>query len=291
MKDPRDILRILGMEATLRYFTEQVQNVYRNQGVDINDKHIETIVGRMLRWVSVETIGDTGFLPNQTVDRDTFQSVNERVLAEGGEPATGKPDLRGVTRASLNTESFLAKASFQETTRVLTEAAMSGDVDYLRGLKENVIIGRLIPARLDLSEEGRNLLGIPDRLPARAVDDDFDAIRSLIAGVPGMPFDDEEDDDDFIPSRRPASVIDFSIDDDDDDDDFLADDDEDDLLADPEDPVADSESEGQNASSPADEDEEEEDASADSDPDDIEDPFDAPIGVAPPMGPAVDDEE
>ncbi len=292
VKDPHDILRILGTESTLRYFTEQVQTVYRNQGVDINDKHIETIVGQMLRWVKVETIGDTNFLPNQTVDRDTFLSVNERVLAEGGEPATGKPDIRGVTRASLNTESFLAKASFQETTRVLTEAAMSGDVDHLRGLKENVIIGRLIPARLDLSEEGRDLLGIPERLPSRAAaDDDFDVIRSLISGAPGMPFDDEDDDDDFIPSRRPASVIDFSIDDDDDDDDFLADDDDDDLLADPADPVPDSAG-GAAPSSPsssaqvADADPDDDDSP---DPDDLQDPFEGQIAPSPESIP--DDEE
>ena len=275
VKDPHDILRILGTASTLRYFIEQVQTVYRNQGVDINDKHIETIVGQMLSWVKVETIGDTNFLPNQTVDRDAFLSVNERVLAEGGEPATGKPDLRGVTRASLNTESFLAKASFQETTRVLTEAAMSGDVDHLRGLKENVIIGRLIPARLDLSEEGRDLLGIPERISSRAsADDELDAIRSLISGAPGMPFDDDEDD--FIPSRRPASIIDFSIDDDDDDDDFLADDDDDDLLADPEDPVPDGDS--QSASASADADESEDDSP---DPDDLPDPFEGHIAPGP----------
>ncbi|MYK35977.1 MAG: DNA-directed RNA polymerase subunit beta', partial [Chloroflexi bacterium] len=162
VKDPHDILRIEGMEATQSYLVEQVQTVYRNQGVSINDKHIETIISQMLRWVRIDNIGDTELLPNQLIDRARFQSVNERVIAEGGEPATSKPELRGVTRASLNTDSFLAKASFQETARVLTEAAMSGEVDYLRGLKENVIIGRLIPARLDVSPEGRSLLGIPE---------------------------------------------------------------------------------------------------------------------------------
>ena len=280
VKDPHDILRILGTEATLRYLNEQVQTVYRNQGVDINDKHIETVIGQMLRWVKVETIGDTDFLPNQTVDRSTFQSVNERVMAEGGEPATGKPDIRGVTRASLNTESFLAKASFQETARVLTEAAMSGDVDHLRGLKENVIIGRLIPARLDASEEGRNLLGIPERLPARAAVDDFESlVGGLISGVPGMPFDDD-DDDDFLAPRRPANVIDFSLDDEEEeeDDDFLADDDDDDdPLAEPEDSVA---ADGESASASGD-DEEAEDDPADLEPDDIEDPFDGPMGAGP----------
>ena len=277
VKDPHDVLRILGTEPTLRYFTEQVQTVYRNQGVDINDKHIETIVGRMLRWVKVETIGDTEFLPNQTVDRDTFQSVNERVMAEGGEPATGKPDIRGVTRASLNTESFLAKASFQETARVLTEAAMSGDVDHLRGLKENVIIGRLIPARLDLTEEGRNLLGITDKIASRASLDDFDALMGLMSNEPGSPFDDDDDDDDFLTPRRLPSTIDFSLDDDDDDDDLLLDDEEDDdPLGEPEDSVGE-----ETASSDSDDEEEEsEDASAEPDPDDL-DPFEDSMAVAP----------
>ena len=278
VKDPHDVLRILGTEPTLRYFTEQVQTVYRNQGVDINDKHIETIVGRMLRWVKVETIGDTEFLPNQTVDRDTFQSVNERVMAEGGEPATGKPDIRGVTRASLNTESFLAKASFQETARVLTEAAMSGDVDHLRGLKENVIIGRLIPARLDLTEEGRNLLGITDKIASRASLDDFDALMGLMSNEPGSPFDDDDDDDDFLAPRRLPSTIDFSLDDDDDDDDLLLDDEEDDdPLGEPEDSVGE-----ETASSESDDEEEEEseDASAEPDPDDL-DPFEDSMAVAP----------
>ena len=160
VKDPHDILRIEGIDATQRYLLEQVQTVYRNQGVPINDKHIEVITRQMMRWVRVENTGDTDLLPNQLVDRLQFQEVNARTMAAGGEPATSKPEVLGVTRASLNTDSFLAKASFQETTRVLTEAAIMGEVDYLRGLKENVIIGRLIPARLDISEEGRNLLGI-----------------------------------------------------------------------------------------------------------------------------------
>ena len=160
VKDPHDILRIEGVEATQRYMMEQVQTVYRNQGVSINDKHIEVISRQILRWVRVESPGDTELLPNQLIDRIHFQEVNARVMAEGGEPATSKPELLGITRSSLNTDSFLAKASFQETARVLTEAAILGEVDYLMGLKENVIIGRLIPARLDMSEEGRNLWGI-----------------------------------------------------------------------------------------------------------------------------------
>jgi DNA-directed RNA polymerase subunit beta' len=136
--------------------------VYHSQGITINDKHIEVITRQMLRKVKVDSPGDTELLPGQLVDKFSFEDTNARILAEGGEPATASPLLLGVTRASLNTESFLAAASFQETTRVLTEAAVNGAVDHLRGLKENVIIGRLIPARLDISEEGRDALGLPD---------------------------------------------------------------------------------------------------------------------------------
>ena len=144
--NPQDILRILGRDAVQRYLVSEVQKVYRSQGVTINDKHIEIIVRQMLRKVKVETPGDTELLPGELVDRFTYEDINARVLAEGGEPATAQTVLLGVTKASLNTESFLAAASFQETTRVLTEAAIHGSVDRLLGLKENVIIGKLIPA-------------------------------------------------------------------------------------------------------------------------------------------------
>ncbi len=183
VKDPHDILRIEGTEATQRYLLEQVQTVYRNQGVTINDKHIEVIIRQILRWVRVETIGDTDLLPNQLIDRYEFQEINEKTMAEGGEPATSKPEILGVTRASLNTDSFLAKASFQETVRVLTEAAILGEVDYLRGLKENVIIGRLIPARLDTSEEGRALLGIPEPAAPAPIDPAANAVDADIANL------------------------------------------------------------------------------------------------------------
>ena len=133
---------------------DEVQKVYRSQGVTIHDKHIETITRQMLRRVQVDTTGDTDFIPGQLVERFEFQEKVAKVLAEGGEPATAKPVLLGVTRASLLTDSFLAAASFQETTRVLAEAAVSGAKDHLLGLKENVIIGRLIPARLELFQEG-----------------------------------------------------------------------------------------------------------------------------------------
>ena len=145
--NPHDILRIRGKEELQRYLIGEVQRVYRSQGVRIHDKHIEVILRQMLRRVQVDTPGDAEYIPGQVVDRFEFQDKNAKVLAEGGEPATAKSVLLGVTRASLLTDSFLAAASFQETTRVLTEAAVTGARDRLLGLKENVIIGRLIPAR------------------------------------------------------------------------------------------------------------------------------------------------
>ena len=145
--NPHDILRIRGKEEMQHYLIAEVQKVYRSQGVGIHDKHIEVILRQMLRRVQVDTTGDAKFIPGQIVDRFEFQDKNAKVLAEGGEPATAKSVLLGVTRASLLTDSFLAAASFQETTRVLTEAAVTGARDRLLGLKENVIIGRLIPAR------------------------------------------------------------------------------------------------------------------------------------------------
>jgi DNA-directed RNA polymerase subunit beta' len=159
--NPQDILRILGKDEVQRYMASEVQSVYRSQGITINNKHIEVIVRQMLRKVRVDVPGDTELLPGELVDRFTFEDNNAKILAEGGEPATASPQLLGVTRASLNTESFLAAASFQETARVLTEAAVNGAIDPLLGLKENVIIGRLIPARMDMSEEGRARLGLP----------------------------------------------------------------------------------------------------------------------------------
>ena len=151
--NPHDILRIRGSEELQRYLVEEVQKVYRSQGVSIHDKHIEVILRQMLRRVQVESPGDTEFIPGQTVDRFEFRAKNAMMLAEGGEPATAKPVLLGITRASLLTDSFLAAASFQETTRVLTEAVVSGARDRLLGLKENVIIGRLIPARVEAFKE------------------------------------------------------------------------------------------------------------------------------------------
>jgi DNA-directed RNA polymerase subunit beta' len=144
--NPHDILRVLGMNRLQEYIVNEIQEVYRLQGVNINDKHIEVIVRQMLRWVKIKDVGDTEFLLDEQVDRFRFTDENARVTDLGGEPAQAEPLLLGITKASLSTDSFISAASFQETTRVLTEAAISGRVDYLRGLKENVIMGRLIPA-------------------------------------------------------------------------------------------------------------------------------------------------
>jgi DNA-directed RNA polymerase subunit beta' len=147
--DLRELLDIRGLEGLQHYLVDEVQEVYRSQGVGIHDKHIEVILRQMLRRVQVKTAGDTEFIPGDVVDKFRFQDQNARVLAEGGEPATADTLLLGVSKAALTTDSFLSKASFQETTKVLTMAAVASDRDWLRGLKENVIIGRLIPARLE----------------------------------------------------------------------------------------------------------------------------------------------
>ncbi len=143
---PHDILRISGVNAVQEYLVNEIQEVYRLQGVKINDKHIEVIVRQMLQKVKVTESGDTNFLEGEQVDRLKFADENARVIAEGGDPATFEPLLLGITKSSLSTESFISAASFQETTKVLTEAAINGKIDLLRGLKENVIIGHLIPA-------------------------------------------------------------------------------------------------------------------------------------------------
>jgi DNA-directed RNA polymerase subunit beta' len=144
--NPHDILNVLGEKALQAYLVNEIQEVYRLQGVNINDKHIETIARQMMRWVKIEDVGDTEFLVDEQVDKYRFLEENERVIASGGRPAQGRPLLLGITKASLSTDSFISAASFQETTRVLTEASISGKVDHLRGLKENVTMGRLIPA-------------------------------------------------------------------------------------------------------------------------------------------------
>jgi len=175
--NPQEMLRILGREAVQQYLVDEVQRVYRSQGVNINDKHIEIIVHQMLDKVRIESSGDTELIPGELIDRFQYEDINAEVLAEGGEPTTAQTVLLGITRASLSTISWLAAASFQETTRVLTEAAVKGATDRLVGLKENVIIGRLIPARSleyddvsklsggedfeELSDQEASLLAIP----------------------------------------------------------------------------------------------------------------------------------
>jgi DNA-directed RNA polymerase subunit beta' len=153
--NPHDYLAVLGDRELQRYLVNEVQEVYRLQGVTINDKHIEIIVRQMLRRVRIEEVGDTDCVVGELVDKFVFQEENDKMLAQGKRPATAKPVLLGITKASLSTDSFISAASFQETTRVLTEAAISGKVDDLRGLKENVIVGRLIPAGTGLSHYTR----------------------------------------------------------------------------------------------------------------------------------------
>jgi DNA-directed RNA polymerase subunit beta' len=165
--NPHDILKIKGIEEVQEYLVDQIQEVYRLQGVRIDDKHIEVIVRQMLQKVRIEDPGNTTFLEGEHVDRLEVLEENEKMLSEGQQPATFQPLLLGITKASLSTDSFISAASFQETTRVLTEAAIQGKVDYLRGLKENVIIGHLIPAgtgmsmyrKLRLEAERQNVLG------------------------------------------------------------------------------------------------------------------------------------
>jgi DNA-directed RNA polymerase subunit beta' len=149
--DPHDILRLLGVEALARYIVDEVQDVYRLQGVKINDKHIEVIVRQMLRRVQIADPGETGFIPGEQVERSELLDENDKAIEAGKRPALFDNVLLGITKASLSTDSFISAASFQETTRVLTEAAIMGKRDDLRGLKENVIVGRLIPAGTGLA--------------------------------------------------------------------------------------------------------------------------------------------
>jgi DNA-directed RNA polymerase subunit beta' len=144
--NPHDILNILGERAVARFLLDEIQSVYRAQGVDINDKHFEVIIRKMLSKVRIEDAGDSNFLVEEIVDREEFERVREQLFKEGKRPPKARPVLTGITKAALSTDSFISAASFQETTRVLSEAAIAGKRDYLRGLKENVIIGRLIPA-------------------------------------------------------------------------------------------------------------------------------------------------
>jgi DNA-directed RNA polymerase subunit beta' len=144
--NPHDILQVLGEKELAKFLVDEIQEVYRLQGVRINDKHIEVIVRQMLRRVKIRDVGDTNFLLEEQIEKWIFDEENARIVSAGGRPAVADPLLLGITKASLSTESFISASSFQETTKVLTQAALSGKIDYLRGLKENVIMGRLIPA-------------------------------------------------------------------------------------------------------------------------------------------------
>ncbi len=173
--NPHDILRVLGVKELAKYLVDEVQEVYRLQGVKINDKHIETIVRQMLRRVEIKDVGDTVFLVDDQVDRWVFEEENERVSAADGRPAIGEPVMLGITKASLSTESFISAASFQETTKVLTQASIQGKVDNLRGLKENVIMGRLIPAGTGIAKYRAAEISTPEPEPKMEEPIDFDA--------------------------------------------------------------------------------------------------------------------
>jgi DNA-directed RNA polymerase subunit beta' len=160
--NPHDVLRIKGIKELAKYLVNEVQGVYRLQGVGINDKHIEVIVRQMLRRVRVTSSGDSRFMIGEQVEKHIFEEENEKILAEGGKPATGESLLLGITKASLSTESFISAASFQETTKVLADAAIQGKCDYLEGLKENVIMGRLIPAGTGLRRYRQVRIDVPE---------------------------------------------------------------------------------------------------------------------------------
>ena len=200
--NPHDILRVLGEKELQKYLVNEIQEVYRLQGVNINDKHLEVIVRQMLRWLKIEDIGDTDFLPEEVVDRFRFKDENEKTNDKGGRRSHAKPILLGITKASLSTDSFISAASFQETTRVLPEASISGKIDYLRGLKENVTMGRLIPAgtgfewyrqvRIPADEPP------PPPAPPQPTEDDMDLDREI-----EYAFETEE----TMSSRPPAGDV------------------------------------------------------------------------------------
>ncbi len=196
--NPHDILRVLGEKELAKYLVDEVQEVYRLQGVKINDKHIEVIVRQMLRRVKIKEVGNTRFLADDSVERWQFDEENQKVLAEGGSPAVGEPLMLGITKASLSTESFISAASFQETTKVLTQASIEGKVDCLRGLKENVIMGRLIPAGTGVSKYRSANLLIEDpeeRLPeVEEIDEEDDSFDEELAEImTATPVEESED--------------------------------------------------------------------------------------------------
>ena len=202
--DPKEVCDISGVKACQRYLVEQVQEVYQSQGVDIHDKHIELIVRQMLRKVRIVNSHDSDFLPRQLVDQGEFRDVNRRLVAEGKRPAEGRPELMGITKSSLSTDSWLSAASFQETTRVLTEAAINGRSDYLRGLKENVIIGKLIPAGTGAPRYQAVQPHLPD---AAALPTGLDADWLASLQIPGDGDGDGDRDGEYEKAADPAEFI------------------------------------------------------------------------------------
>jgi len=209
--DPHDVLDILGENELQSFLVDEVQEVYRMQGVQINDKHLGVIVRQMLRKIEVVHVGDTNLIHGQQVDKYRFYEENERVTSEGGEPAVARPLLLGITRASLSIDSFISAASFQETTKVLTNAAIAGSKDELRGLKENVIIGHLIPAGTgmkkyrDIKLKDEELLVLQQKVDAvkqarrqeMIDDDDFDVedLGNMKSAGDAVEVDDGSDED------------------------------------------------------------------------------------------------
>jgi DNA-directed RNA polymerase subunit beta' len=198
--DPKKLLEVKGIRETQQYLTEEVQRVYREQGVSIHDKHVEVIVRQMLRRVAVSEPGDSPFLPGEKVDARYYAETNRQLVESGKQPAEGRPELMGITKASLATDSWLSAASFQETTRVLTEAAIEGKVDGLFGLKENVIIGKLIPAGTGMPDYNEIATDAPDYepLPFYSSDaDDVDLAEWLASSTAGAE----------VPEPEPSSAL------------------------------------------------------------------------------------
>jgi DNA-directed RNA polymerase subunit beta' len=183
--DPKELMEIKGVRETQQYLVEEVQKVYRDQGVSIHDKHIELIVRQMTRRIGVQEPGDTEFLPGERVDQRVFREMNKSMVEAGQRPAEGRPEIMGITKASLATDSWLSAASFQETTRVLTEAAIDGRADGLLGLKENIIIGKLIPAGTGMPRYREFDVEAPDYQPMEFYSSDTEDPAEWLASISG----------------------------------------------------------------------------------------------------------
>jgi DNA-directed RNA polymerase subunit beta' len=190
--DPKELMEIKGVRETQQYLVEEVQKVYRDQGVSIHDKHIELIVRQMTRRIGVQEPGDTEFLPGERVDQRVFREMNKTMVEAGSRPAEGRPEIMGITKASLATESWLSAASFQETTRVLTEAAIDGRADGLLGLKENIIIGKLIPAGTGMPRYRDFDIEAPDYQPMEFYSSDAEDPAEWLASISGTYSSDDQ---------------------------------------------------------------------------------------------------